>query len=472
MALRRVRGDEDGLHLQAREAPLRLDAARLSRQRWALFSAAALFAWLSLLGAFFYVDPDEGAYKAVAVGIADGRWPYRDFFINRQPVLFFWYLPSGFGAPMLAQRLIAAAATAASVPVLGAVAGRWLPERRARVAVVCYALFLANPLMPVRANTEAFMLLPLVASVAVASPFAAGALFGVAVMTKLHAAVFAPVLIVIWKRQAWRPAIAATAVAVLLSLPFAPVWREYLDANVWFNFDYARYSSDGRLAALLSLDEWVLVGALPLWIAAVVGAIRARHTALLVWAACGVVSVKASGLEFNHYYALLTPPAALLAAVGLSEVRAEMRGSGSWRSDVRAWVPGVAIGASAIVSVSIALAAAATIVFRTGDAPSESIAAAARRHEGELLVLGDRTEIYEYAGRWPERRFFSSIPLVMRASWGEEMRHDVLACPPAVLVVQTKGDFLVPWAPEAAALYRVREVFGRGVVYSEPVAVC
>ena len=150
--------------------------------------AAALFVWLCIEGFARRVNPDEAAYKIIDVGIVHGQWPYRDLFINRQPMTFLWYLPMGLGASINAERVLAAAMMAASVPVVMRLAARWLSSERATPAGIVYALLLGNPLMPVLANTEAFILLPLTASLAVSSPYVAGALFAVAVMTKLHAA--------------------------------------------------------------------------------------------------------------------------------------------------------------------------------------------------------------------------------------------------------------------------------------------
>ena len=427
--------------------------------RGGIAPAIALFGWLVALGFALRVAPDEGAYKVVATGLIHGRWPYEDLFINRQPLMFFWYLPAGLGWSIAAERVLAAAMIAASVPVVARLATRWSGEAHSSMAALVYSLFLANPLMPLRANTEAFLLLPLVGAIAAPSPAFAGALFGIAVMTKLHALVFAPVLIVIWKRESHIVLIAAAAVCAIVSAPFILIWRDYWDANISFLLAYGRYTADDRLASLTAVNELLIVATLPLWLAAVVGVVRCRNARLLVWATCGVVSIKASGFDYDHYYALLIPPLALLAPDGLVYLGRRPR--------VRLVL--VASGAIAVLLWSLA---SYVLLGPKSPGPYEVLSAAAAAKPGELYVLGDRSEVYTYARRQPERRFFSSIPLVMRTDWGDEARSDLLACPPAVFVVPSSEHFTVTWTGDVERLYATREDYVAGSIFTNPSTTC
>ena len=92
--------------------------------------------------------------------------------------------------------------------------------------------------------------------------------------------------------------------------------------------------------------------------------------------------------------------------------------------------------------------------------------------DGELYVLGDRSEIYAYAGRQPQRRFFSSIPLAMIPAWGEEAKAGLIACPPAILVVPDSPTFTVPWTEENERLYGTRDDHPSGVVFTNPLYAC
>jgi hypothetical protein len=417
----------------------------------------ALFAWLALLGFFMPLDADEGVYRVVEVGIFDGRWPYRDLFTNRQPMTFAWYVPFGLGASVEVQRITAAAAMAASVPIVAVIAGRWLGSDRRAMAAAVYALLLANPFLQVQSNVEAY-LLPLIAG-AIAAPRAmlAGLLFGLALATKLHAIVFAPVLIVLWwRRELWAVALTAGAVCVLVSLPFVYIWRDYWAANVEFAFAYADYTADDRLQSLREVTWYVIIASLPLWIAGVIGLVlRRRDVALVVWTVCGVVSIKASGNDYEHYYALLMPPLALLATEGLRH---------AWPQ--RPWRLVLAPTIAAAVLLTILL----TIALVREDDPRdyEQLADDVASKPGEVYMLGDRSQFYIAADRQPRRQYFFSIPLVMKEEWGDETRADLLACPPAVLVVPDTATFMVAWGDEIEQRYAVREDHSYGSVLTEP----
>jgi hypothetical protein len=405
------------------------------------------------------LDPDEAAYKIVEVGLFDGKWPYRDLFINRQPLMFLWYAPTGLGGSIRAEGLFAAAMIAASVPVVALLAGRWLSPRHAPVAAAAYAVLMANPFLTLRANVEAFMLLPLAAALAVPSPTLAGACFGIAVATKFHALVFAPVVLLVWRRQSHIVFFTAAVVCAVASLPFIFIWRDYWDANVTFVLAYSRYTSGERLASLVSMNWPLLIATLPIWIAALVGVVVGRSRVVIVWAACGVLSIKASGYNYAHYYALLMPPLAILASDGVLYMQ-------------RRRPYQIALAASGVLAVSLVCFAVFTIVRPAPPGPNQLLGEAAAQTDGELYVLSDRSDIYEYAGRQPQRRFFSSIPLAMIPAWGEAARAGLIACPPAVLVVPNRAEFTVPWADEIERLYRTRDDYSSGTVFTSPLYAC
>ena len=446
--------------LQEAVAPPR-DAGAWTRQavRYGIFPASLLFFWLAFISFTTALHPDEAAYKIVETGLFQGKWPYRDLFINRQPLTFLWYAPMGMGASIRAEGLFAAAMIAASVPVVAMLARRWLTPRDSSVAAVVYAVLLANPFLTLRANVEAFMLLPLAAALVVSSPTLAGALFGVAVMTKFHALVFAPVLLIVWRRQSHIVFLTAAAVCAVASLPFIFIWHDYWYANVAFALAYSRYTSGDRLAELVSVNWSLVLPTLPIWIAALVAAVVHRNGVLIVWAACGIVSIKASGSDFVHYYALLMPPLAILASDGVMY----MYGRLPYR---------ILLVASSAPAIPLFCFALSVVLQRPLPAPNQLLGESVAHKDGELYVLGDRSEIYAYAGRQPQRRFFSSIPLVMIPAWGEGAKAGLIACPPAILVVPDSPTYRVQWTEEIERLYGTREDHSSGVVFTNPLYVC
>lgn len=422
---------------------------------WAPFAVGMLL-WLALLAFIVPYDPDEAVYKIVAEGLVNGQWPYRDLFDHKGPLTYVYYLPAGLGASIEVQRLIAAATVAMSFPALASVASTWLGPGHVKTALAAYALLLSNPFVMLGANTEAFMLLPLTAAVATRSPFAGGVFLGVAVMTKPVALAFLPVLILQWRRRAWMSLAAVVLVVALVSATFAPVWRDYWDANVVFNMQYgAHVEAWRRIVRLFIFQPFVALGMLPIWYLAARGAHAARDWRCLAWLGCAYLSVKLGGYDFRHYYALLSPPAALLAASGMSR---------SWHRSPLLWafasVTGVLIVSGFILGVVTKITTGSGLVGEV------------RRSDGELYVLGDRSQIYVESNRRPQRRFFYSVPLVVHDRWGQLMREELLSCPPDVLVVPTPVMFPVDWADDVAALYGNRVEFAEGMVYREPNRTC
>ncbi len=449
-----VSGEEEGnIAASVREA-LPAPHSKLGVQ-WKV-CAALLAAWLTVLAFILPYDPDEAIYKIIATGIVHGKWPYHDLFDHKPPLIYLWYLPAGLGASIEFERVLAALLVAATVPLVAVLARRWLSGRQTSLAVIAYTLLMANPFMLASANTEAFLLLPLLASFAVGSPVLAGVLLGIAVMTRPVAIVFAPVLVLLWRRDAWRAALGGAAVCLLVSLPFLPIWRDYLEANVSFNLSYGRNLGYGHgILQLLVPNPGVLIGALPLWYSALAGAFRQRNRLIWLWAVCGVVSVKATGLDWAHDYALLAPPAALFAAIGLDRI-------------FQRRVITAVLGFVAIIVVAFDL----FVVAWSGARPQQAMIDAIHTAKGEVYVLGDRTYLYAYADRQPERRFFVSTHLVARSDWGEAMRQQLIACPPDLLVIPKGNVFPVDWEDDVTAGYGQRTEYDDAVLFTLPKVPC
>ncbi len=451
--------------MEARGAPL--DARPLltylrsvveARAYW-LFPAGALLAWLSFLAFVLPYDPDEAVFKIVARGILDGRWPYRDFFDNKAPLLYVWYLPAALCRSLEVQRIGGALLGAASVGAMAAASRRWLAGRQVTFAVWAYALLLANPYLGVGTSVETFMLLPIAAAVAAPSALLAGALLGVATMTKPTAVILLPVLISLWPRQWWKVVAGWAGVCAIVLMAFVPVWRDLWVANVTFNSEFMHHLSLGyRLTSALVFIPFVVVGALPIWLLALRGVSARRHPVLLLWAVFGLIAVEMTGLSFAHYYALLAAPAALLAGQGLDRTLGKRR---SFH---------VALAVGGLVNIALIVLAVAMTLRRP--APYADVANAIHRTEGDVYVLGDRAQIYALAGRQPERRLFFSIPLVVRADWGNEVRTDLESCPPAILVVPRHNLFEVSWAPDVEALYASRRSFDDAMMFTQPRIAC
>src|SRR6266487_2788682 len=125
-------------------------------ERYWLLPAVALFAWLSFLAFVIPVDHDEAVYSVVAHGILEGHWPYRDFFDNKPPLVYVWYLPVAATAHIELQRIFGAALAALSVGAMAVIARRWFDHRYLVRIVIAYALALGNPYTGAGNSIETF----------------------------------------------------------------------------------------------------------------------------------------------------------------------------------------------------------------------------------------------------------------------------------------------------------------------------
>jgi len=150
--------------------------------------------YLPVLGTPF--ERDESVYATIARGLLRGDVPYRDLFDNKPPLVFGWYALSFvlFGENDVAPRLVAAMLLSLTTLALFAEAGLLFSRRVAYLAAAAFALSTGLPFVALHANTEAYMLLPLVTSLLAFTMgmrsgrlgwfLAAGALGALAVMTE------------------------------------------------------------------------------------------------------------------------------------------------------------------------------------------------------------------------------------------------------------------------------------------------
>jgi hypothetical protein len=236
-----------------------------------LFAAVVAFVLVRVPLVSVPLERDEGEYAYIAQRLLAGEIPYRDAFDQKPPATFFVYAAalSLFGASVEGIHLFLHAWTAATALALFGCVRRRGGGLAAAFAVLLFSILSANPkLTGNAANTELFMLLPMVASIycllvamdSKASPWwwlASGALAAaacwfkqVAVTNALFVAAVAawhfgrpPARDLAALARAWASLVAG---AVLASLPvllgFAAVgaWRPFIDAVFWHNVRYAQ----------------------------------------------------------------------------------------------------------------------------------------------------------------------------------------------------------------------------------------
>lgn len=320
---------------------------------WAgLFGLAVLFLLLRWNNFNAPLIRDEGEYLYAAQMLQHGQAPYEAAFIQKPPMVVYSYwlantvLPGVFWAP----RLLAAVFVALATLLLGGIARREFGAGHALPVMWLMTPMVFLPGMEqVTANTEMFLLLPLLGVFALYSRarqggagiwpwFAAGGLAATALLYKYTALPLLVLALAAWSWETWRAGrqikpllrchaalwlggllAAAAELGFFLAHDHGATWW---DCTVTFNRHYMASDNFGwaglwlRLRPLLAA-WWILV---PLAGAAFWSKPRFR---VWFWAAALAAAMLATGGSYyGQYYILLAPFGALLAVAGLSPLAA------------------------------------------------------------------------------------------------------------------------------------------------------
>jgi 4-amino-4-deoxy-L-arabinose transferase-like glycosyltransferase len=297
-------------------------------------------------------ERDEGEYAYIAWRMDYGELPYRDWVDQKPPGIFLVYrLALALPLPAIAAvHFVALLWSAASACALFFLARRFLNAIDAAAAAVLFAILLADPMIDgASANTELFMLLPLILSqIAFVHSMSMerpnfllitliGALVGIAAAFKQVGIVNWPLLLFMYpifathrKKNvfwfAWWSGLGVTIVWAAIAAYFHfrnslndfvyHVFRHnlhYLSAEPWL----ARWRFFRRAMSIL----WPSL--LFIWMAAALSFVLPRPVGgwkwlwfVLGWLLTSVVAVSLSGYFFPHYFQQLLPPLALMAVMG------------------------------------------------------------------------------------------------------------------------------------------------------------
>jgi len=358
-----------------------IESASGLRQRSSVRQTVLLIAGLVLITAAVRIpllgvpfERDEGEYAYIAWRLGHNELPYRDW-VDQKPPAIFWVYRAALTLPLDPIRAVHLAAllfSAASTCALFSLAQRFMNRFWAFAAAALFGLLSVDPFAQgTAANTEIFMLLPIILSQiaflkSINTPrnvwlmLACGALSGVAITFKQVAAVNWILLIALYPvfaapEKRWRGALAFVGwstvglIAVLGSVGHYFWMRhglselvdnvfthnvEYIGAMTWSN----RLQFCSETVAGLARAEmlaWILSAA---GLIALIVAGKGKWLAFFAgWLVTSAIGVSASGYFFPHYFQQLLSPLALIAVFGaqwLSELR-------PWRSS---WVPGALFG--------------------------------------------------------------------------------------------------------------------------------
>jgi len=430
----------------------------------AALAVAAAVAFVAMRVPYLDVplERDEGEYAYIAQRLFHGELPYRDAFDQKPPGVFAVYAVAlaGLGSSAWHLHLAAALWTAVTTAGLALWVGRIAGGVAGGFTALVFGLASTDPrLFATAANTELFMLLPLVASAAAlwraretdgAHHWAAAGLgVGVGVLFKQVAAVqllwvLAVALAAGGGAGARVRRVAAAGTAAVG--PLLGVWGlfaalgaggAFADAVLWHNLRYAGVVGPGEglgnlLQALVrQAPGFAVTWGLALW-AVVSWALRGRALGgtraaprsavpfLAAWALVSFAGV-ASGLYFRpHYFLQTLPPLAALAGLALAGL-------------VRPALDGGAARAAAALAGGVLLAAAPFVVANAGYWSAGSRVALARalyafnpfpeaetiarhiRHtsgpDETVFIVGSEPEILFHAERRSATRYIILYPL-------------------------------------------------------------
>lgn len=435
----------------------------------------------------FLTEPffrDEGYYAAVAQVVLHGGVPYRDAFDNKPPMIFAWYTLSfliwgeNVWAPRLLVSLLLSGAT-----LLMYLEGRLLfSHRSGLVAAAAFAFAMGVATLETSANTEYYMIPPLVAALYTFSKgqksgaagwyFAAGFFSAVAIATK-HISVFTfvlylglaavPVLRANGLRGFALPEfrrsvgglIAGAALATgLVALPFilTGTMPEMFDATVVYVFKYVSGGSTADKLEILRRSPLYLTFIVGPWLMlAVLGALQVWRSGanghgplVLGWLAASWLGIIAAGRFYDHYYAALLPALALMAPLGARFLRDR------WSKPATKIV---ALGILPLLFVT-PLVQNAGIYFQPTQAerhiakyagddraawenqgPAFGAWLEARTQPGDgIYVFGFQPEVYFHADRRSPTRFLFDRPFWYRDSYISEAIEELNANPPVYVI--------------------------------------
>lgn len=433
--------------------------------------------FLPAMGAPF--ERDEGAYATIAQGVLDGKVPYRDLFDNKPPLIYGWYALSFalFGESVWAPRIVASLLLSLTTLAVFGQAKLVMPRGVAYTAAAVFALCTGLPWVALHANTEAYMLLPLVTSLiaftlGVRSErlwwfVACGALGGLAVMTKQVAiwnVIALAVVAASWRPPEsdslivrFRPALCILAGAAasisLVVLPFLVNGSagDLIYANLQYNWLYVGALSMAQRLLNAGYGLLLFFGvAAPVIVAGAAGLLtiwreRRRQTyyAVAAWAVGSAVGVATGGRFFPHYFLHLLPALAILSAVVFYE---------SWQRG------GPAAVSKPVLAVAIALvviSAGTNAVLYIFPTQAEHVVAENVYHQkaweehgdelGEFIKrrtdpgdtifnLGRESYVYFYADRQPPGRYFYDWAVNYDERNLEELLVDLRAARPKYII--------------------------------------
>jgi len=428
----------------------------------------ALFAGLRLRLLDVPLERDEGDYAYHAQLLLQGVAPYTEAYEMRPPGVFAAYaaLLAVFGETAEGLHAGLLLMNAATLWLVARIADRGFGGAAGVAAGISFgAVTLSAATAGFTANTEHFVLFFALAGLAQLllpdrpRPFVAGALLGLAVLMKQHAAVyFLPALVAVhWRSRAgcgdargWRDAARLSAGAILpVTCALAAVAASGAFDRFWLwtvviPAQYAAAATlasawDGLRASAPPLAA-PLAGYFALALLGVVQLLRTRHPARPFLAAFALATLAAigAGLRFRpHGWLFLAPLVAFLAAAGVSWA------ASAWTARLRPHAARALVGALCVSPLLLWLGwerdylftlSGAEISRRTfpGNPFAESVEVGHElgqraRPEDRIAIFGSEPQILFYARRRSASPYILTYPLTEEHESAQPMQQEAIA---------------------------------------------
>jgi hypothetical protein len=393
------------------------------------------------------------------------------------------------GESVFAPRILAAVCLSLTTLALFNQARMVLPLPAARIAAALFAISTGLPWVALHANTEAYMLLPLVSSLMFFTIgmkdgklrwFAiAGILAGLAIMTKQVAMwnlLALAMVSLIWHRRTAETQLRAIAptlmlfggclvslAAVALPFTFMGALDDLIYANLSYNWLYINFLSYAeRLANFGYGILFFSAVAAPFVAGAVAGLIvlwRKRSSAtdyvLILWAIASAVGVASGGRFFPHYFLQLMPSLAVLTGVLVYDrfVNGSDRVLSRPAWMIATFLVVVSVGTTSVLYLAPRRAeeqvVSSVYYQKEWEANSEALGAyiKERTEPGDVIFnYGRESQVYFYADRQPAVPYFYDWVLEFDTTALAEVIAGLRAARPVYFIDSAQAPLVDDWA--------------------------
>jgi hypothetical protein len=441
-----------------------------------LFGLLALFVltqWNTLDGPF---ERDEGEYAYSAWLMREGMSPYQHSFMQKPPMIIYTYWLSqlmsdeAFWPP----RLLGAIFVVLTAVLVGMIARKEYGSRAGWISAwILLPLYSLPWLLPFAANTEKFMNLPMMGTLALyvyhnrkgsrITWFFAGVLAALALMYKPICLLVLVFMFLVWVFEGRKSGLSASAIFANLCLSsvgglftvalalsyffYNGALGELWESSILFNFFYSNvysWSPHSFIRMMNStLRQWWILWILLVWLLFKRPARWWFHLTLLL-----IALLSAYKDPNGHYYLMALPFLAIVSAAALNSLLETMMST--------RWFQSKSLPITAVIVVvgflcwpighqfSLSSSALYRWTYGPGNPFHESPLVADRiaamtDPEDRVFIAGSEPQILYYAKRKSPTRFVIMYPLMLPSPYAEKYQRETIeslqADPPKLIVL-------------------------------------